>query len=99
MKPSPSIDCRRDPVESVRQMKVEAAGPGGGKRTASSTTKRHKGIEGITMVELSATWDDVVTALERDGVTITNSDHALEGALSIRYSIVSITYHDIGTTQ
>ena len=80
-----STICHRDPVESVRQIKLGAEGPEGSKRTASATIKRHQGIEGLTLSELSAKWHGVVTALERTGVTVTNPDHALEGALSIRY--------------
>lgn len=84
--PTFSTVCHRDPIESVRQMKLEAEEPRGDRRTASTTIKGHKGIEGLTLVELSAKWGAVVTALERIGVTVTNPDHALEGALSIRYS-------------
>lgn len=82
-----SIDFHRDAVESVRQMELKAEEPEGGKRTSSTASKQHKGIEGITRVELSAKWDGVVNALKRGGVNVTNPDHALEGALSIRYGV------------
>lgn len=74
----------RDPVESVHQIKTKVDGPEGGKELGSRTAKQRKGIEGLTMAELSAKWSDVVEALEGVGVKITNPDHALEGALCIR---------------
>lgn len=80
----------RDPIESVRKMKLEAGEPEGGKGgkggtgTASTRLKPRKGIEGITMAELSSKWSGVVEALKGDGVKVINPDHALEGALCIR---------------
>ena len=62
--------------------KAEAAEDG--KKTASTTIEQHQGMEGITRVQLSKEWDRVVEALKRDGVKVTNPDHALEGALTIR---------------
>lgn len=58
-------------------------GPDGGKRNAS-TTKKHKGVEGLAVADLSAKWNIVVEALETCGVKIINPNHALEGALTIR---------------
>lgn len=84
MKPPSSLsdDFHRDPVKTVHQMKLEADGrPEGGKGVV---TKQHKGIEGLTLAELSAKWSNVVETLKGDGVKVINPDHALEGALSIR---------------
>lgn len=61
-----------------------AEGPDSGKRFASTRVKQHKGVEGLTLADLSARWNDVVEALETSNVKIINPDHALEGALSIR---------------
>lgn len=52
-----------------------------GNKIASTTAEQHQGI-GIS--ELRLRWNGVVEALKRDGVTVTNPDHALEGAISIR---------------
>lgn len=71
-------------MESVRQRLLMAEGPDGGKRIASTRVKQHKGVEGLTLADLSAKWNGVVEALETCDVTIINPDHALEGALSIR---------------
>ena len=85
VKPCCSYGCHRDPVSSVHQMKLEADGlPEGSKRLASTIPKQHVGIEGLTLAELSAKWIFVVEALKKDGVKVTNPDHALEGALLIR---------------
>lgn len=46
------------------------------------TTKEYTGI---TARELSNEWARVVDAMTRNGVMVANADHALEGALSIRY--------------
>ena len=73
-------------MESVRQINSKADGPDGVKGLASIRSKRHEGIEGLTMADLSAKWKDVVNALDRAGVNVTNPEHALEGALSIRYA-------------
>ena len=61
-------------------------GPEGMKGPASTCAKQHKGVEGLTMADLSAKWRAVVEALEADGVKVTNPNHALEGALCIRYA-------------
>lgn len=55
-----------------------------GKDLALIRAKHGKGIEGITMAELSATWSGVVEALEGDELKVINPAHALEGALCIR---------------
>ena len=74
-------------MESVHQMKLKVARPEGRKGAASTTSAKHrKGVEGITVAELTAKWGDVVEALEEDGVEVTNPGHALEGALSVRYA-------------
>lgn len=76
----------RDPVESVRHTNLAADGPEGGKALISSGAKQHKGVEGLTMAELSAKWSDVVEALDGEGVKVTNPEHAMEGALCLRYA-------------
>ena len=67
-------------------MELEAGRrPTRGEVVSSTTSKEHEGIEGLTWAELSAKWSEVVQALEQDRVTVVNPDHALEGALLIRY--------------
>lgn len=76
----------RDPVDSVREMDVEADWrPARDEGIAARSTQQHDGIEGITWADLSAKWIGVVQALKEDGVPVMNPDHALEGALSIRH--------------
>lgn len=72
-------------MESVHRMEVNLDGPDNKKRSIPTSAKQHKGKPGITMVDLSAEWNEVVEALRSDGVQVTNPDHALEGALLIRY--------------
>ena len=90
-----SDDFHRDPVESVHEMTLAADGRPEGGKGVSSTTKQQNGIEGLTLAELSAKWNNVVETLNGDGVEVINSDHALEGALSIRcaYSAVQTQSH------
>lgn len=52
----------------------------------------HVGVErktepfkGITVDELDVRWKAVVVDLSKKGISVTNPDHALGGALSIRY--------------
>lgn len=60
--------------------------PEDGLGLVSASVEQHKEMEGPTLADLSAKWSDVVDALERVGVKVVNPDHALEGALSIRYA-------------
>lgn len=60
--------------------------PEGAQGLASTRVKQHRGKEGLTLADLSATWSDVVEALKGEGVEVVNPSHALEGALSIRYA-------------
>lgn len=79
----------------MRQGQSKANGPEGKNGLASVRAKNHKGVEGLTLADLSAKWRDVVYALEREGVNVTNPEHALEGALSIRYAepcILAVPY-------
>ena len=66
-------------------MNLAVGGPECMERLAPTCIEQ-KGIEGLTMADLSAKWRAVVEALEGYGVTVTNPDHALEGALCIRYA-------------
>lgn len=75
---------RRDPVESVRKKILKAEGLESGKRTPSTIVEQHRGVEGLTLADLSAKWRSVVKALKGNGVHVVNPGHALEGALSIR---------------
>ena len=67
-------------------MNLAVGGPECMERLAPTCIEQHKAIEGLTMADLSAKWRAVVEALEGYGVTVTNPDHALEGALCIRYA-------------
>lgn len=53
-------------------------------RTAPSKVEMYRGI---TVEELSAKWLEAVLELEKREITVTNAEHALEGALSIRYNV------------
>ncbi|CAM9271684.1 unnamed protein product, partial [Ectocarpus sp. 13 AM-2016] len=41
-------------------------------------------FQGITFEELKTKWQEIVDELRRNGITVTNMENALEGALSIR---------------
>ncbi|CAM9664047.1 unnamed protein product [Ectocarpus sp. 4 AP-2014] len=85
----------RDPVDSIREMDVEAdRRPARDEGIAATSTQQHDGLEGITWADLSAKWKGVVQALKEDGVTVMNPDHALEGALSIREHEGSLVRHE-----
>lgn len=70
----------RDPVEvTLRKLAI----PDGGE--AAEMAKRKRGAyQGITAAELKTKWLDTVHELASNEVTVTNPEHALEGALSIR---------------
>lgn len=83
----PSVDFHRDAVESVHWTILKVNEPEDGKRVPSTPIKQVEGMKGIAWKELSARWNVVVDVLKRDGVTVINPDHALEGALTIRYCV------------
>ena len=56
----------------------------GGKR-AETVEPEPVEYHGITVEELSAKWKETVHELAKRDVSVTNQEHALEGALSIRY--------------
>ena len=49
------------------------------------TRRKTRPSMGITVEELNKRWKDAVGDLKKKGIPVTNPDHALEGALSIRY--------------
>lgn len=70
----------------MRQRILKADRPEGRREPASRRVEQHRGIEGITLADLSAKWNYIVEALQGEGVKVVNPGHALEGALSIRYA-------------
>ncbi|CAM9701157.1 unnamed protein product [Scytosiphon promiscuus] len=75
-----AIECGRDPVEKVL---LKLANLAGGKATGAKEVKT--GVyHGITSEELRAKWQETVRELHIRGITVTNAENALEGALSIR---------------
>lgn len=70
----------RDPVETTARKLADH--DGGAANIAQSTGGMYRGI---TVEELSAKWHQTVVELAKRGITVTNADSALEGALSIRY--------------
>lgn len=42
---------------------LKAKGPESGKRVASTTVEQHRGVEGLTLADLSTKWSGVVKAL------------------------------------
>lgn len=58
------------------------------RQDATGTAARGTGVyQGITVEDLGAKWQEAVAGLARRGVSVTNANNALEGALSIRYRI------------
>ncbi|CAM9861472.1 unnamed protein product [Ectocarpus sp. 4 AP-2014] len=80
----------RDPVESADQTVLASGGPIG---ATEAVYERNQGVGGLTRADLSTKWNDVVAALEEDGVSIVNPDLALEGALLIREHEGSLVRH------
>ncbi|CAM9876886.1 unnamed protein product, partial [Ectocarpus sp. 12 AP-2014] len=74
-----SLEYGRDPVEMVVLKSPDS--DRGATETAGGTTTVY---QGITVEELSAKWQGTVDELGRRGITVTNAENALEGALSIR---------------
>lgn len=58
---------------------------------------------GITLQQLNDTWARLVCKMKRSGLQVANTDHALEGALNIRYAnrvaVVSISLRDFKRKQ
>lgn len=63
-------------MEAARQISSE--NHGGVERTTEP-------FKGITVDELNEKWKAAVDRLESIGIAVLNADHALEGALTIRY--------------
>ena len=57
----------------------------GGNKRAETAEPEPVEYHGITVEELSAKWKETVQELGKREVSVTNEEHALEGALSIRY--------------
>ncbi|CAN0283564.1 unnamed protein product [Ectocarpus sp. 12 AP-2014] len=82
-----SLEHGRDPVEMV--MLKSSDSDKGATETAKTTV-----YQGITVEELSAKWQETVDELGRRGITVTNAENALEGALSIREFDGSLVPHE-----
>ncbi|CAM9277946.1 unnamed protein product [Ectocarpus sp. 8 AP-2014] len=82
-----SLEHGRDPVEMV--MLKSSDSDRGATETAKTTV-----YQGITVEELSAKWQETVDGLGRRGITVTNAESALEGALSIREFDGSLVRHE-----
>ncbi|CAN0315441.1 unnamed protein product [Ectocarpus sp. 6 AP-2014] len=88
------VDICRDPIESAQQTVLASGGPNGAAEVVPAVYERNQGVGGLTRADLSTKWNDVVAALEEDGVSIVNPDHALEGALLIREHEGSLVRHE-----
>ena len=55
-----------------------------GRKRAETVEPEPVEYHGITVEELSAKWKETVHELAKREVSVTNQEHALEGALSIR---------------
>ncbi|CAB1111691.1 unnamed protein product [Ectocarpus sp. CCAP 1310/34] len=80
----------KDPVEEIVR---KLAGPDEREaaRTAPSKVEMYRGI---TVEELGAKWLEAVLELEKREIMVTNAEHALEGALSIREFDGSLIRHE-----
>ncbi|CAM9860742.1 unnamed protein product [Ectocarpus sp. 12 AP-2014] len=84
-----SLEHGRHPVEMVMLKSPDS--DGGATETAVGKTTMY---QGITVEELSARWQETVYELGRRGITVTNAENALEGALSIRDFDGSLVPHE-----
>ncbi|CAM9180095.1 unnamed protein product, partial [Ectocarpus fasciculatus] len=79
-----------DAVESAQQTVLASEGA---TEVVHAVYQNNQGVAGLTRADLSTKWNDVITALEGDGISIVNPDHALEGALLIREHEGSLVRH------
>ncbi|CAM9180685.1 unnamed protein product, partial [Laminaria digitata] len=80
-----SLEHGRSPVDVVVQKSANT--DGGVESTAEPFT-------GITVEDLNVRWKAAVVGLSKKNVIVTNPDHALEGALSIREFEGTLVRHD-----
>ncbi|CAM9212614.1 unnamed protein product [Ectocarpus sp. 8 AP-2014] len=85
-----SLEHGRDPVEMVMRKSPDHDG-GGATETAGS---KKTVFQGITVEELKTKWQEIVDEIERSGITVTNMENALEGALSIREYDGTLVRHE-----
>lgn len=67
----------RDPVEAVVQRSTQ---------TDVVVESKTDPFRGITVEELNVRWRAAVDELSKIEIIVTNPDHALEGALCVRYA-------------
>ncbi|CAM9526964.1 unnamed protein product [Ectocarpus sp. 4 AP-2014] len=84
-----ALERGRDPVEMTVPKLADCREEGA--QTAGPTLCLY---QGITVEELRAKWQETVLELEQKGLAISNAEHALEGALSIREIDGSLVRHD-----
>ncbi|CAN0315933.1 unnamed protein product [Ectocarpus sp. 6 AP-2014] len=87
-------DICRNPVESAQQNVLASGGPKSATEVVPAVYQRNQGVGGLTRADLSTKWNEVVAALEGDGVSVVKPDHALEGALLIREHEGSLVRHE-----
>ncbi|CAM9184211.1 unnamed protein product, partial [Ectocarpus fasciculatus] len=85
-----ALEHGRDPVEVALR---ESPYPRRGDTTETAESKTNV-YQGITVEELGTRWQETVDELERRGLTVTNAEHALEGALSVREFNGSLVRHE-----
>ncbi|CAM9732608.1 unnamed protein product [Ectocarpus fasciculatus] len=85
-----AVEHGRDPVEVVLRKSPD---PDRGDATEPAEGETDV-YQGITVEELGTKWQETVDALERRGITVTNTKNALEGALSIREFDGSLVRHE-----
>ncbi|CAN0577154.1 unnamed protein product, partial [Ectocarpus sp. 12 AP-2014] len=85
-----ALEHGRDPVEVVLRKS-----PDPDKEDATQTVEGKTAVyQGITVEELGTKWQETVDELARRGITVTNAENALEGALSIREFDGSLVRHE-----
>eukprot|EP00752_Nemacystus_decipiens_P012229 g10841.t1 len=86
-----ALELGRDPVEMI----VRKLGDTDGGQAVQLAESEGGGYHGITVEELRAKWHETVRELARRGITVTNPENALEGALSIREFEGSLVRHEM----
>ncbi|CBN78371.1 LRR-GTPase of the ROCO family, putative pseudogene [Ectocarpus siliculosus] len=85
-----ALEHGRDPVEVVLRKSPD--------RDREDATETARGAivvyQGFTVEDLSSKWQKTVDELKRRGITVTNAENALEGALSIREFDGSLIRHE-----
>ncbi|CAM9393730.1 unnamed protein product, partial [Laminaria digitata] len=85
-----ALENGRHPVDDV----MKTSGKPIGRVESNRAASKPEPFEGITTDELKLKWEAAVAELSVKGIDVTNAEHALEGALSIREFEGTVVRHE-----